>query len=253
MTDIEESMKTKIDESEFLDALRKGIDRTKNLMALATEFHGDEVRTEYLITADIAREFIERDYGVAVECLNRHLVNGLTQEKGADVGSLRSKRTDVAVVESALIPLAIIEVKIGVSRLTKVKKDLDKITHTIGLMNAKSASRVTGAAVFQVHVGGSRSRYSEQHFRNAAEVIEARLIKEVNEYALTRQGFKFVVHPLQESDGGISARELEDIGDGDEKAWGRHGHATRYHVIMIRSTRPIPPPPNTISDLRNGG
>ncbi|RWE85333.1 MAG: hypothetical protein EOS63_01450 [Mesorhizobium sp.] len=137
-------------EDEVLEALAKGVRRTSDLIRQATEYHGGAVRTEYLLTADIAREFIERHFQVRVECLNRSLVNALTRSKGtAPSKLLRSKRIDVAVVESDLIPLAIVEVKIGVSKLTRLKGDLEKISTTLALMQPKFASRAVGALVFQ--------------------------------------------------------------------------------------------------------
>lgn len=68
-------------EDEVLEALAKGVRRTSDLIRQAAEYHGGAVRTEYLLTADIAREFIERHFQVKVECLNRSLVNALTRSK----------------------------------------------------------------------------------------------------------------------------------------------------------------------------
>jgi hypothetical protein len=93
--------------------------------------------TEYLLTADIAREFTERDYPVTVECHNRMFVNAITGLKAAQPRKLlRSKRTDVAVIDAGLIPLALIEVKIRVKKHRAIKGDLDKITNTMSLLKA---------------------------------------------------------------------------------------------------------------------
>jgi hypothetical protein len=237
-----------IDENAFLEALKHGVARTTNLIAKATDYHGGPVMTEYLLTADIAREFIERDYPVTVECHNRMFVNAMTGLKAAQPRKLlRSKRTDVAIVEVGLIPLALIEVKIRVKKLHAIKGDLDKITTTISLMKARFAARVIGAVVFQVHIPGTRNRTYAADFKSAAEKVESALKAELAAYAPSRPDFRFTMHPLQSDDGGIVDRDIE--GFGDEAAWGAHGHATRYHAIIIRSTRPVPPSTGSFEDL----
>jgi hypothetical protein len=172
-----------IDEKAFLEALKNGVARTTNLIAKATDYHGGPVMTEYLLTADIAREFIERDYPVAVECHNRMFVNAMTGLKAAQPRKLlRSKRTDVAIVEAGLIPLALIEVKIRVKKLRAVKGDLDKITTTMSLLKANVADKVIGAVVFQVHIPGTMNRIYAADFKSAAEKIEMRLHDELSCY-----------------------------------------------------------------------
>ncbi len=238
-----------IDKNAFLEALKHGVARTTNLIAKATEYHGGPVMTEYLLTADIAREFIEQDYPVTVECHNRMFVNAMTGLKAAQPRKLlRSKRTDVAIVEAGLIPLALIEVKIRVKKLRAVKGDLDKITTTMSLLKANVADKVIGAVVFQVHIPGTMNRIYAADFKSAAEKIEMRLHDELASYARSRPDFRFTMRPLQSDDGGIVEREIE--GFGEEAAWGADGHATRYHVIIIRSTRPAPPSTGSFEDLR---
>lgn len=237
-------------EAEFIDALRKGVERTINLMAVVTDFHGGGVRTEYLLTADLAREFVERGLGVAVavECLNRRIANAMVVKQDANVKTLRSKRTDVAIFQDQIFPIAIIEVKIGVSKIGKIKSDLDKITHTMNLMNSTAASRVYGAEVIQIHVPGSIRRYLENHFKSAIEKIESKLRDDVSKYAATRPGYSFEVISLQDAEAGISERQIDD--ENGVKVWGKHGHATRYHAILIKSTRPVPAPQCTVAYLK---
>jgi hypothetical protein len=238
-----------IDENAFLEALKNGVARTTNLIAKATDYHGGPVMTEYLLTADIAREFIEQDYPVTVECHNRMFVTAITRLKAAQPRKrLRSKRTDVAVIDAGLIPLALIEVKIRVKKLRAIKGDLDKITTTMSLLKANCAAKVIGAVVFQVHIAGTKNRTYAAEFKAAVEKVEKRLHAELALYAPSRPDFRFTMHPLQSDDGGIVEREIE--GFGDEAAWGAHGHATRYHVIIIRSTRPVPPSTGPFEDLR---
>lgn len=187
-----------IPEAEFLEALQRGVRRTTDLIARVTEYHGGPVQTEYMITADLAREFMERDFEVKVECLNRNLVNGMTALKGVTPRKeLGAMRTDVAIVQDNLIPLALIEVKIGVKKLGRLKDDLDKITATIALMKARFAAQVIGAAVFQVHIPGTCARYSDHQFKTAAEEVETGLEAKVGSYASSRPDFSFSMHSLQ--------------------------------------------------------
>jgi hypothetical protein len=235
--------------SGFLEALRCGVQRTTDLIARVTEYRGGEVRTEYMITADLAREFMERDFEVMVECLNRRLVNAMIKLKGSTpVKTLRSKRTDVAIVRDGLVPLPMIEVKIGVRRFTRLKGDLDKIATTIEMMRANYAAKVIGAAVFQVHIPGSRNMYHASEFKAAARKVEKTLESDIVAYARLHSNFRFTMHPLQSPDGGVVGRDLEIVGN--ELAWGAHGHATRYHAILIQSTRPISAPPTTVQELK---
>lgn len=242
-------MMTEIDEKDFLEALKRGVARTTHLIAKTTDYRGGPVMTEYLLTADISREFIEQEYPVTVEYPNRDFVNVRTGLKAAQPRKvLRSKRTDVAIVADGLIPLALIEVKIRVKKLRAIKLDLDKIATTISLLKANFAAKVIGAVVFEVHIRGTRSRSYEADFKSAALAVESALKAELDIYAKSRQDFRFTIHPLQTDDGGIFEREIE--GFGEDAAWGAHGHATRYHAIIIRSTRPVLPHTGSFEDMK---
>jgi hypothetical protein len=83
-----------------------------------------------MLTSDIARELIERNYEVKVEYKNPDIINATTKSITARK-KLGSKRTDVMVLHQQFYPLAIIEVKIGVKTLRGIAKDLLKITDTI--------------------------------------------------------------------------------------------------------------------------
>jgi hypothetical protein len=242
---------TPISETDFIDALKCGVQRTRDLIGRLTDYHGGAVKTEYLITADIAREFVERGYEVSVECLNRHMVNAMTELEGAARKNLHSKRTDVAIMKDGIIPLAIIEVKIRANKFARIQQDLDKITSTMRMMQANFASKVIGASVFEMHIAGSRKRYSVEQFKAAALNIESAFEKQMQGYALKKPDFAFTMELLQSPDSGVVGREIESVGG--ELAWGQDGHATRYHVILIRSTRPVPAPPKTIAELRKVG
>lgn len=240
-----------ISETDFVDALKCGVQRTIKLIGRLTDYPGGAVKTEYLITADIAREFIERGYEVGAECLNRHMVNAMTKLNGAASKDLCSKRADVAIMQDGIIPLAIIEVKIRANNFSRIQQDLHKITSTMSMMQARIASNVIGASVFEMHIAGSRKRYSVEQIKEAVLKIERAFEKHLQGYALEKPDFTFSMKPLQSLDSGVVGREIESVGN--ELAWGQDGHATLYWVILIRSTRSIPAPPKTIAELRKLG
>lgn len=229
-----------LDEARFIEVLTAGIKETKNLMARLTEFHGGKIDTEYILTVDIARAFVESGHEVKVECKNRHLVSALVANNGVNVWKiLRGKRTDVAITSAGIFPLALIEVKIRVSQLKHIKEDLDKISTTVRLMNPAPASKVIGAAVFQVHVNASSGRFHGHQFKAAIVEIEDRLTKQLADYAAAHPDFSYRLQPLQGPDDGIQGTAIERD---EHEAWlGEDGHATRYYAVLIRSMRPVPP------------
>lgn len=236
-------------DQQLLDALRAGVERSTDLIAWITDFHGGPVTTEYILTADIARELIDRHYEVAVEFANRKLGNGLTARKGAKARKLLgSRRTDVVVLNNGLIPAALIEVQIGVRSLGKIKGDLAKLAGTIALLKSPYAARVIAAVVYQVHVTGTDKMEWRDQLLPAIQKIETRIERELERYRVTASGYSFAIHPLQSSTEGITERAIED--DGHEKTLGAHGHATRFYAVIIRSTRVPPPPPRTVAELK---
>jgi hypothetical protein len=111
-----------------LAALTTGVNNTLFLMTRITEFKGNPAKTEYLLTADIARALVGTLHGhdVKVEYLNRRFLDAMTMLARTNPHkALRSKRTDVAVVHIN-IPLAIIEVKIRLHSARAIRCDLDK-------------------------------------------------------------------------------------------------------------------------------
>jgi|GEM_PF-1776420 len=237
-------------DQQLLDALRAGVERSSDLIAWITDFHGGPVTTEYILTADIARELIDRHYEAAVEFANRKLVNALTARNGVQARKLLgTRRTDVVVLNNGLIPAALIEVKIGVRSLGKIMGDLSKLSDTITLLKSPYAARVVAAVVYQVHVPGTDKIESRDQLLSAIQKIETRIEGELNTYCLTVPGYSFAIHHLQSPDEGITVRVVVD--DGHEKTLGAHGHATRFYAVIIRSKRvPPPPPPRTFAELK---
>lgn len=236
-------------DQQLLDALRAGVGRSSNLVAWMTNFHGGPVTTEYILTADIARELIDRHYEVAVEFANRKLVNGLTARRGVKARKvLGSRRTDVVVLSNSLVPSALIEVKIGVRSLGKIKGDLKKLTGTIALLKSRYATRVAAAVVYQVHATGTDKIEWRDQLLPAIQKIEKRIERELETYRLSDPGYSFAIHPLQSPDEGIGERAIED--DGHEKTLGAHGHATRFYAVLIRSKLVAPTAPRTFAELK---
>jgi hypothetical protein len=241
-------MKNEIENQWLLSALSKGVKRSGDLIAQITDYHGGPVTTEYMLTSDIARELIEQNYEVEVEYLNRRMITGLTMRKSGVRKKFGSRRTDIAVLMSKVVPLAIIEVKIGVKTLNKIKGDLLKITDTIRSLKPQFAARVRGAVVFQVHVAGSVSRLHVRQLNHAVKKIEKSLRTSLRAYKKAHADFRFTLYPLQSGDEGIVATELEP--DGNGLAWGREGHATRYYAVLVRSKQRAGGAPLTFRQLK---
>ena len=222
------------DDHELLAALKRGVERSNDIIDKVTEYHGGPLTTEYILTSDIARELIEQGFLVNVECLNRRAVNALVSKKASGYRSMGSKRTDLVIWGTELIPAALIEVKIGVKTLRKIRPDLRKITRTISMLKPEFARRVVGSSIFQVHVQGSARKWKRAHLQSAIEKIENNLDSALTQHAKGQRGFSFSMYPLQSEHAGIVEREVEDYGQGQEQ--GQHGHATRFYAVLIRST-----------------
>jgi hypothetical protein len=235
-------------EDRLLALLKSGVKRTTDLIAGATDFHGGPLRIEYMLTADLAREFMEHNVPVTVEGLYRDLLNTLTQqnkkERRQNTYARRKKnlgttRADL-VLGNELTPCAIIEVKIGTRKLNGVTTDLTKIANIIRLMNARYAAKIVGAAVFQVHLAAKHSRSTKAQFRAAARKLKTQMVSQLRDVGKSNPDFQYRLHPLQSADAGIFEQEIEE--ENGEKVMGRDGHVTQYYVVLIRSTRAVPKP-----------
>lgn len=234
-------MTYKISEETLIEHLKKGVRRTTDLVATVTDYHGGPTTTEYLVTSDIAREFIEANYETQVEFLNRRVVNGITAlVPRPNKIKLGSKRTDVALIHTPLIPLALIEVKIGVVSLNGIKVDLDKITDTFACLNATHASKVLGAVVFQMSVAATKKRITTSDLKTAIKEKQRAIKIQLLAYLKTKPGFTFRLVALQGPNDGISASDK-----------GNDGHATRFYAVLIRDKRPPPLATRTIRELKD--
>lgn len=223
-----------ISESEFLEILQDGIKRTTDFMAQLTEYHGGPIKTEYILTADIAKAFLAKRHEVRVEKINRHLVNGLTKRKGwKPRRKLGAQRSDVAVTHAGLVPLALVEVKIGVGKsISKIRKDLEKMANVIEFLNPKYAARVRAASVFQVHVAGRATDTTVERLKHKIEKIEKAISKELKEFQRDWPDFAFSLEPLMNELEGFVPTAIEFEDDGS-KVLGENGHATRYYAVIV--------------------
>ncbi len=231
-------MQGQIDQAQFIEILKDGIDRTVSYMAQLTEYHGGPIETEYVLTADIARAFLDRGFEVRVECLNRQLVNGFSMRKGWKPRSeIGSKRTDVAVINAGLDPQAMVEVKIGVgAKLRPIKEDLVKIANTLECMAAGRASRVRAASVFQVHTPGTMRDLNTDRLKITMLKKETSLRAELQAFASNWPDLTFQLISLQNHDAGFYTTEIVHE-DEVTQSLGRNGHATRYYAVLLKSVR----------------
>lgn len=243
----------KLTHQKLLSGLRNGVQRSSDVIARITDYHGGPITTEYLLTSDIARQLIEQNYEIEVEYLYRNIVNGMTSKKNINARrNFGLKRTDIAVLRNDYAPLAIIlaiiEVKIGVKTLRGIAKDLVKITYAIDALKPLYASGVWGASVFQVHISGSDARHTEQQFRDAIAATEKRLKANLADHERAHSGYRFSFHSLQSANEGYMATETEL--DGDVWALGQHGQATRFYAVLIKSKISKPKLPRTFAELK---
>lgn len=227
-----------ITEENFVETLRRGVTRTSSFMAQLTDFHGGPTKTEYLLTSDIARAFLENHEEVRLEHQNRFLINVRTKLRDCpNGGNIGRRRTDVVVLHSGILPKAMIEVKIGVGgTLSKVSDDLIKMAETIRSMKADIARKVRVASVFQTHMVASRSDVDALKLRARMQERERKLEKAISVFETVWPDFSFKLVSLQGQDTGFVATEICEEEDGS-MSLGQKGHATRYYAIIMSSLR----------------
>lgn len=233
----------KIPDETLLDTLRLGAKCTDDLMSIATDYHGQAVGIEYLLTADIARAFVRKQFDVRVECQIKSLIHASSVADQENREALRKKlgkkRIDIALMHGDLVPSALIEVKVDVSKLRKVRHDLKRLCSAISKMNDAISGSIVGVSVFQVHIAAKRHRYLRAHFVEALEKLESGLQSDLQSHGRTDPDFDFKLHPLQRPGEGIHDREILVEGEG-EAEWetpGRDGFVARSYAILVKSRR----------------
>jgi hypothetical protein len=223
-----------INEIDLINALRAGSARTRDFIAQLTDYHGGPTETEYLLTSDLAREFLDRHYEVSVEGLNRSFCTVLTSPDPAQARrTLKGKRTDV-VVGHRIAPDALIEVKIRISRYAGLATDLRKLRDTIDLMKPARQRAILGISLFQMHLKSTRSRFERAHFESDVRKFESRLRAELVAHGDLYKKYKLTLvdlmaHPTD----GIVDQAIEEDSDGTP-ILGEKGHATRYYAIVMK-------------------
>ena len=228
-----------ISEKDFLDILRSGIDRTSDYMHQLTNYHGGPTTTEYILTSDIARAFLEKGHEVHVEYLNRNIANGYAKKEGKSHSIIKfgKKRTDVVVTHSKLLPRAMVEIKIGIrNTLGLIKQDLEKIAGTLEYLKAGIAAEVRAAVVFQTYIAGSSNDFEITNLKKRMIKREDKLKASLAKFGAGWPQFTFELTPLQDGNSGYSPTQVYEH---PEEEWeiGENGHVTRYYAIIIKSLR----------------
>jgi hypothetical protein len=102
----------------------------------------------------------------------------------------------------------------------------------------------------------ARGNDAERAVRAALEIqtsvpkLASGLASELEIYARSRRGFSFELRPLEGPDEGTVERDIDYEMDGETQSLGLDGHATCYYAIIVKSTRPAPPAPTTLAELR---
>ena len=225
---------SKFTEQELLSGLKGGVERSRRFVEMLTDYQGGTVATEYLITSDIAREFLERGHVVKVEALNKFFCSPLTADNAqlARV-ALGSKRTDVAIGDS-LAPDAIVEVKIRISAIGGLVDDLDKLSSTIRFMKPIRQSKILAACVFETHIPATRKRWTREDFIGASKQLEKTLKTDLSIYAQQWPDFTFAICDLQDTSTYGIVNYSVDLNEDGSKEISADGHATRYYAVLVK-------------------
>ncbi len=225
----------RLEEADFIDGLKKGAMRTRMFMDSLTDYHGGAASTEYVLTVDIARAFLEEQgRHIGVEVLNRHFCNTFTAtDAKLAKARLKSKRTDI-IIGRSLEPDAIVEVKIRIKTFRGLMEDIDKLTTTINFMKENRRRYIIAASVFQINIQKTKKRVARDEFLAAATAVEKRIKCELRKYGDTKQAFRFEMKDLQDSPAdGVIEHGIE-IDDNGQTGMGVSGHVTRYYAIIIK-------------------
>jgi hypothetical protein len=90
---------------------------------------------------------------------------------------------------------ALVEVKIDVTTLRKVRHDLRRLCYAISKLKDVVSSSVVGASVFQVHIWAARNRYERRHFLSELTKVESKLESDLLVFSGEESDFDFKLHP----------------------------------------------------------
>lgn len=216
----------------LLKAVGAGIDKTIALMGELTDYHGDAVNTEYILTVDIAKSLMLSEYGdVSIEYRINKVKHSIFRNDQIPF-ALGNRRFDIVVL-NPIIADFVVEVKIGVVSMNSgLKKDLNKIILYLKSLYVKYAKKVLGVCVFQIHF---RPKKSGDLYNTKTRIrkIEENIFHGLDLFKKENPKFEFGLRSFQENDEGIFDDEITEDVDGTPML-GRLGHATRYHAIILR-------------------
>lgn len=216
------------------DLVLKGVSATDAYLHQLTDYHGGPLKTEYVLTTDIARALLAGQKMVATEFLANTVKDHIYYRNKQASFTLGSRRFDVACLDLAGLPELVVEIKVGVGSLKKLEGDLRKIIDFLKSARAGFANRCLGLIVFQVH-RGTRNHGQLTRIGKEMTKLENALKQQLATFAIGWSGYEFAMMPFQGPNDRIYDDEVE-LEEGGSKTLGRTSHATRYHAIALRRT-----------------
>lgn len=224
----------KMNEDQLLEGLRAGVRRTGAFVAALTDYHGGPTETEYLLTYDVARAFLEAGRQVGVERQSQTIYNLLTTSLPKEAKKLvGQQRVDVVVGES-IFPDALIEIKIRIKTVAGIRGDLEKLVKTLEPLNAKALRSMEGVSLFQLHLDHAGGRTTPEDFIAPLAAHEQRFVTDLSTFAENWPEFTFDFRPLHLSPyEGITAQSIDEDVDGSP-VLAAPAYATRYYAVLVR-------------------
>lgn len=216
----------------LFDLVREGVAATDAYLHQLTDYHGGPLKTEYVLTTDIARALLAGQEMVATEFVANTVKDHIYYRDKQASFTLTSRRFDVVALNSAGLPELMVEIKVGVGTLKKLEEDLRKIIDFLKSARAGFANRCLALIVFQVH-RGTKKHGQLTHISKEVTKLENALKRQLATFANGWSGYEFAMMPFQGPNDRIYDDEVELEEDGS-KILGRTSHATRYHAIAIR-------------------
>jgi hypothetical protein len=219
-------------EEGWLTDVGSGIAAALSFIGELTDYHGEPVSTEYILTVHIAKALLARaSPQVAVEYLVNRIEGHVLIHDKPQPFTLGSQRFDVAILDS-VAPVFIVEVKIGVSRIRKLADDLHKIMAYLDYLKPAYATGVLGSCVFQTHVEALGPRHLDQTTRRIHK-MEKEVKEGLAAFAAANPRFESDWRPFQGPNDRIFDDERTQDIDGTPMH-GRLGYAARYHAVLVR-------------------
>lgn len=237
-----------IDENSFIECIKTGCDATSDFMHRVTNYHGGPTATEYILTADIARAFLEKNDAVQVEYLNKNAAGLNAKPVGGYemIKNLKNIRTDIAIGDDHVLS-ALIEIKIGIKNsLRLIENDLFKMIRTLECIKANHASKILCASVFQTNIIGNLDDNTNIRLKDKIKKREIKWKEQLDKLAGKYCNYNFRLVDLQAEDSGYSIAKAHpfsfmhnEFGElvPDEWEMGPAGQVTRYYAVLMKSIR----------------